>query len=491
MKRSLWRKHLTAGAVAALAALSVAACSHEESQQQAEAARCGDEGEPESDSTLPGEDSFPEPNAEMSEWGLTDDCTYEGPGGFVLDLEACPADWDINAGITDEEIRLFTSMPYAGNLAAYGAIGDGIGAYLQYVNDNGGVYGRDVVYDIMDDQLQPDVTRQNVNEAIQSGEYAAGFAILGSSGNLAIQDLTNSECMPQVASAAANDALNDPENFPWTTAFGLNYFNETAIWGKWIEENFPDGATVAVLAGSNAQGEAYVNGFTAAIEGTNIEIVTTQTNEVTATNLDNQVTSAAATGADVAVIAQAGTLCTAAFAGIERSAWSPTVIAANSCAQIDTVFAPLQEQGLTGNGTNVVRYYYAPTDNDNPNTEFADLFAEVVGDQGLDPTNAQIANGFWWGWYATQILLDAGQMQGGLNRATINIAAHSYDTHYPLEIEGVRGTVSGIEDAYPFESGQMFTYDDATAQQTGAFSPAGPLIDNEGVLQNWSSIQGG
>ena len=380
-------------------------------------------------------------------------------------------------------------MPYAGNLAAYGAIGDGIAAYFQHVNDNGGIYGRKIVYDIKDDQLQPDVTRQNTDDAIQSGNYAAGYAILGSSGNLAIQELTNAECMPQVASAAANDALNDPENFPWTTSFGLNYYNETAIWGKWLEENFPDGATVAVLASSNAQGEAYINGFTAAIEGTNINIVATETNEVTATNLDNQVTSAAARGADVAIIAQAGTLCTAGFAAIERSAWDPTVIAANSCAQIDTVFAPLQQQGLTGNGTHVVRYYYGPYDNDNPHTEFTRLYERVVSEQGLDPTNAQIANGFWWGWYATQILLDAGQMKGGLNRANINVAAHSYDSHYPLELDGVRGKVSGVEDAYPFESGQIFVYENATPERTGTFRAAGPLIDNEGVLKNWSSIQ--
>src|SRR5690606_6057817 len=154
-------------------------------------------------------------------------------------------------------------------------------------------YGRKIVYDIKDDQLQPDVTRQNTDDAIQSGNYAAGYAILGSSGNLAIQELTNAECMPQVASAAANDALNDPENFPWTTSFGLNYSTETAVWEKWLEGNFPDGATVAVLASSNAQGEAYINGFTAAIEATNINIVATETNEVTATNFDNQVTSAA------------------------------------------------------------------------------------------------------------------------------------------------------------------------------------------------------
>jgi branched-chain amino acid transport system substrate-binding protein len=490
MKRSSWRKNLVALALAGATVVSMTACSHEESRQAAASARCGEASGTEGPSTITVSDgSIPTPSTALAGFGAAEDCTYTGPGGFSLDLKRCPEDWDSSAGITDEEIRLFTSMPHAGNLAAYGAIGDGISSYLRYVNENGGIYGRQVSYEIMDDQLQPDITRSNVNGAIQSGEYAAGMAILGSSGNLAIQELTNSECMPQLLSAAANDPLNDPQNFPWTTAFGLNYYNETAIWADWIEQNLPPGTTVAQIAGSNAQGQAYLDGFAHATEGTGVQVVATESHEVTATNVDNQVTSAAATGADVVIIAEAGTLCTAAFAALERSAWDPVVIAANSCAQVDTVFAPLQEQGLTGNGTQVVRYYYAPTDADNVNTEFADLYTRVVTEHGLDPTNAQIANGWWWGWYFTQVLLDAGQLEGGLNRANITIAAHSYDSTYPLEIEGVRGKVSGLEDAYPFEAGGMYRYDGASADQLGTFTPVGPLIDNQGELKNWTTIQ--
>lgn len=492
MKRIEWRSRLTAGVVSALTALSLVSCSHDESRDNTQSAKCGDPGHAEGDSTLTATDgSVPTPNTGLGQYGLGDNCVYTGPGGFSLDLSKCPTDWNNMSGITAEEIRLFTSVPHAGNLAAYGAIADGINAYFEYVNDNGGIYGRKIVYDIKDDQLKPDVTRQNTDAAIQSGNYAAGYAILGSSGNLAIHDLTNKECMPQIASAAAADQLQDPQNFPWTTGFGLNYYNESAIWAKWIQSKFPQGATVVLLSPSNAQGEAYVNGFNAAIEGTNIKVVDTLTNEVTAPNLDNQVTTAAATGAQVAILPQAGTLCTAGMAAIERSSWKPTVIAGNACSGISTVFAPLQKQGLTGNGTRVVRYYYYPNDNDNPNTQFAQLYNKVVTEAGLDPNNAQIANGFWWGWYGTQILLDAGKLKGGLNRANITIAAHSYDSHYPLDLEGVRGKVSGVEDAYPFESGGMYLYDGATPSSTGKFTQDGPLIENEGVLKNWSTIQGG
>ena len=40
--------------------------------------------------------------------------------GTVLDLDACPDDWDPSEGVTDTEIRLGTSLPQSGQLAAFG-----------------------------------------------------------------------------------------------------------------------------------------------------------------------------------------------------------------------------------------------------------------------------------------------------------------------------------------------------------------------------------
>src|SRR5690606_5356509 len=136
----------------------------------------------------------------------------------------------------------------------------------------------------------------------------------------------------------------------------------------------------------------------------------------------------------------------------------PTVITAQPCAQIPTVYGPLQRQGLTGNGTEVIRYYYAPTDSDNEDQQFADLYTRTLKAQGLDPNDAQNANGWFWAWYIVQVLKDAQVMRGGLNRANILVASRAYDSTYPLMVRGVRGHMNGVEDAYPFEAGRMYRY---------------------------------
>jgi branched-chain amino acid transport system substrate-binding protein len=493
MIRFRWQRCLAAVAIAVVTGGNLAACSHQASKQAADQKKCGPSASSPS-GTAPGDGSVPTPNAGSKNWGRSKDdgCVYTGPGGFKVDLSKCPAGWDNNAGITADKIRLFTSMPHSGPLAAYGAISDGIKTYLDYVNKHGGIQGRQVSLDVKDDQYQPDQTRKNVEAAIQSNQYAASFAVLGSPNNLNLIDYMNQNCMGQLMVAASDEEFGDPQNHPWTNGFGLDYYNESAIWAAWIKDRFPKGARVATISMNNALGQAYIRGFTRAVKSTTgITITKQETNDITAPNVDNQVTSAAASKADVVVLAEAGTFCTQSIGAIEKSAWHPVVIAAQPCAQIETTYAPLGKQGLTGNGTNVVRYYYAPDDADNPNTEFAKVYRDTVKAGGLDPANAQIANGWFWAWYVVQALQDASTMQGGLTRANIDVAAHSYQSTYPLMVKGVEGKVSGVTDAYPFEAGRMYTYTGATRSSTGHFEPAGPLIDNEGKLGNWTKAKAG
>ncbi len=82
-----------------------------------------------------------------SQLGLIDG-VYKGTGGFEIDPKDCPADWDPKQGITDTEINLFTSMPTSGPFAGFGLLGDGMKAYFKYINDNGGIDGRKIIFDI-------------------------------------------------------------------------------------------------------------------------------------------------------------------------------------------------------------------------------------------------------------------------------------------------------------------------------------------------------
>src|ERR1700753_864246 len=58
-------------------------------------------------------EGMPEPNEGVEEWGQSssNECVYEGPGNFSVDVSKCPSNWNINRRITEDSINMFTSAP--------------------------------------------------------------------------------------------------------------------------------------------------------------------------------------------------------------------------------------------------------------------------------------------------------------------------------------------------------------------------------------------
>ena len=438
--------------------------------------------------------TIPAPNPRNAKFGQSKpgSCAYKGIGYFNLNLNKCPSNWNNMAGITKNSINLWTSMPHSGALAVYGGIGEGMKSYFAYVNAHGGIAGRQINWNIMDDQLNPVVTLQNAQSAINSGNEAASFAVLGTTNNLAIWDTMNQACMPQLMTASSDDQFGDVDTHPWTTLFGLDLYNETALYINWLKANYPAGGTIGVVQIDNGQGRVMIAGVKRAIRGTNFTIKDIETHPGTAPSIQDQITNLASSNADFFISLEAGSYCIQALSAFEKSGWHPkAVITTNSCAQISTVFQPLLSQGATGNGTHVIRYYTVPTDADVSSPAFAAFETKTVTAAGQDPNDAQIANGWFWGWYVVQVLKDASVMKGGLSRANIVIAAHQYQSQWPLMMAGVKANTRGKLDAYPFESGQMYTYQGASGSTPGTFQKAGPLISNEGGLKNWANVING
>ena len=318
-----------------------------------------------------------------------------------------------------------------------------------------------------------------------SGDYAASFAIVGTANNGAVQEVMNSECMGQYLTGSSHPRWGDPQNYPWTTGMGLDYYSESNLWARYLEAKFPQGGRIEVVHINNDFGKIYADGLERALQGSNLTIAEKLAHDPQAPNLDNQITTAAASNAEALVLITAGTFCSQGLAAVEKSAWRPTVLVGNSCAQISTTFAPLTQQGLTGNGTGVVRYYYAPTDPDVEDQRFATLMTDTLSAAGLDPAEAQYSNGWFWGWYIAAVLQNASQLRGGLNRANMLVASYTIDQAWPMLISGVTSKTSGNDDAYLFESGQVYSYAD------GGWTKEGEFVSNDGQQKNWPTVSTG
>jgi ABC-type branched-subunit amino acid transport system substrate-binding protein len=422
------------------------------------------------------------------EFGLIDG-VYKGIAGFELDPADCPEDWNPTQGITDTEIRLFESLPQSGPLAGFGLIGDGMQSYFNLINETeGGVDGRQIKLDFKDDTYQADKTKINVDEAVQSGNYAAMVTIIGSPNNLAVWDGLNDECMPQLLNGTGLANWGDVENHPWTTGMQLDYFSEAGLWAKWLQDNAADKKTVAMVTFNNDFGKAYSSGFRHFIEGTGIEVVAEEFHEPTAPNLTNQFTTLAATNADVLLIQTSGAFCTQAMAEIEKGSWKPLVIMSATCGSLNQFFQPLIDQGLTGAGTHLIQTFIDVNDAAYADVPFVKLYHDTLKAQGLDSSKSTYATGWIFGYYMVEILKKAATYEGGLDRGNIMLASRALDEPVPLLFEGLTSIMKGTEDAYLIEGGRMAVYKVTDPTKLGTFEGVGELINNEGQTGTFADV---
>ena len=441
------------------------------------------------DSTESTEGSTPSSEAGSSDLGLVDG-KYVGSGGFTIDPADCPGDWDPNQGITDTEINLFTSLPKSGPLAGFGLLDDGAQSYFKYINENGGIDGRNIVVTTKDDTYKPDLTKSNVDEALGAKKYAALFLVLGTPNNLAVWDETNDECMPHLLNGTGAAQWGDVKNHPWTTGMQLDYFTEAGLWAKWLQTNHPDLTKVAELTFNSDFGQSYHSGFKFAADGTDLEVIDQELHDPTAPNVTNQFTTLAASGAQVLLLETSGAFCTQAMAEVEKqTTWKPLVIMSGTCASLNQFFKPLIDQGLTGQDTYLIQNYKDVLDPENANDDIVKLYNETLTAQGLDPNVTTYSTGWIFAWYMTEILKDAATYQGGLDRGNIMLAARNIHKDNPLLLNGLTSKTNGEEDAYLTEGGRMAKYTVSDPTQLGKFVQDGDLINLEGKLGTYETVQ--
>ena len=72
--------------------------------------------------------------------------------GTLLNLDDCPSGWSETAGVTDDEITLYMSLPESGPVAALGGLDDGMRAWFDQMEP---IDGRTVNLVSADDATRP------------------------------------------------------------------------------------------------------------------------------------------------------------------------------------------------------------------------------------------------------------------------------------------------------------------------------------------------
>lgn len=130
-----------------------------------------------------------------------------------------------SAGADDETVDITVLVDKTGKAAFFGeAIAQSAEFTEKYINDNGGMGGKDVVIDIQDTASEPGTASQLMNKAISSGADAVIFGVLTEEA-LAIGPLAQEAKLPMVNVQAGGDGVTEVGDYIWriTPQQGLFY----------------------------------------------------------------------------------------------------------------------------------------------------------------------------------------------------------------------------------------------------------------------------
>ena len=431
---------------------------------------------------------------EAGEWGVGDDGILRGPTGFEIDLNECPADWSDTGGVTADSVRIGHTTAQSGNLAAYGNIAVGWDSYNNYVNENGGIGGRDIELIVKDDAYVAAQTIEFIDELIES-ENVFMIVTLGSPNTLAVYDTLNSECVPQPFVQTGHPAWGDPEIHPWTSGMIMSYSTEAVLWGTWIKNNLADQLPVKVagLVMDNDFGLAYELGFEAYAED-NPDIVAESPpvrHDPAAPTVTNEVTTIAAFDPDVFISMTAGNPCLLAIQEVEASGLLDSVSAAFTPSVCVGIAAYMTPAGMAADGWWIAGGGWKDSQDANYTDDpYMKFINETLESDGLDQTVSLYGVGFGdYGWSYNEVLRVAAELPGGLSRTNFILALRTFSGKHPKLLDGIEFGAWGASDGY-FVEGSDFSQFDATNQ---SWVQVGDLVDANGLSPNcrWDKDNGG
>lgn len=360
-------------------------------------------------------------------------------------------------GITDDTILLGSSVPLSGPASSYGVISEAFQAYLNKVNEEGGVTMGDgktrlIKYINYDDAYTPDKTVANVRKLTDTDEVFAVVGIVGTPPNLAVRDYLNENKTPQIFSDSTSLLWGETEEYPWTRGWQPTMPAEASIYAKYIKENLPS-ATVAILSQNDDYGEEFVTAFESAIEGSGVKIVAHETYEVTDATVAPQVTKLSESQAEVFLDVSTTKATAQAITKQAELGWDTMHIINRISASIAAVLTPA---GLD-NSTGVVStaYYKDPSSPEWQEDAAVKELRMVMEKAKVNPDDNFASHG----WVMGELLVDALSRMKEPTRDSLMEAIDSFDGFSSgLMFDGVEAKTSK-DDPFLIESSYLVRFD--------------------------------
>jgi len=244
---------------------------------------------------------------------------------FVLGIPGALAGSASDPGITPTTIHIGGTTPLTGSAQAFSSVAKGAAAYFKYVNARGGVNGRKVDYEYLDDQYIPSETVRQTRILVQDKHVFAMFNTLGTETNEAIRPYLNEVGVPQLfAASGATTFGRDYRQYPWTIAYQPTYIAEGAMYGNYIRRTLPS-AKIAILYQDDSYGNDLIKGLQRGLASKTGNIVSKVGYAATDDNVQSQVARLKGSRATVLILFSTPKFTIQAYQYVNQLGWKPKI----------------------------------------------------------------------------------------------------------------------------------------------------------------------
>ena len=337
-------------------------------------------------------------------------------------------------GVTATEIKIGGVFPFSGPASSIGLVGKGVLAYVQSINERGGINGRKINYIAMDDAYSPPKAVEHVRKLVESEEVAFIFSQLGTPGNTASAKYLVLKGAPTISIISGSNKFTSVADFPLTTTGLVSFDTEGKIYAKYLSKVLPN-AKYAILYQNDDLGKDYVNAFKAFLKSDFDKRVVTAAYEISDPTTDSQVVSLKSSGAEALLVAGTPKFSAQAIRKVAEIGWKPTLIVNFPSSSVSATLKPAGFDNAMG--VIVGTFIKDPTDskwNDDAGMKaYRVFFAKYLAGSDIGDTN--YLTGYQQGMILEQIMKQCGN---DLSRQNIVKQAKSLkDLVLPTAMPGI------------------------------------------------------
>jgi len=378
-------------------------------------------------------------------------------------------------GVTAKTVHIGGTFPFSGPAALYSAIPTAERAYFLYANAHGGVNGRKIQFTYYDDSYDPSKSVPLTQKLVEQDKIFADFGSLGTAPILATRGYMNKKKVPQVLVATGDSYWGaQAKQYPWTIGWQPDYPGESKIYAEFINNKVKQ-AKVGVLYQNDAYGQNYLNGLKAGLSDQS-KIVSTQSYDVGAVSLTQQVVALKAAGANTFVVFALPGQTITALVTATKIGWHPIEFV-NNVSTNEAFMAAAAKAGASIEGAITAGYLFDPNVPSNTTKPAAALAKKILDtyDGGAPIFNLNNIYGLASAWTFVEALKRAGNPP---TRAGLMKALRSMDyRNNPWLYQGFRVKTTPT-DGYPVEQLVLARYHSGGPANLGYFEPFSRVYNN-------------